>query len=58
MDWVCPAPRLNTAADFMKNTQKSKYFVYGVVATVVCVPLLLKAKETIKLTFQEGDVVW
>jgi len=41
----------------MKNTQKSKYFVYGVVATVVCVPLLLKAKETIKLTFQEGDVV-
>jgi hypothetical protein len=41
----------------MKYTQKSKYFIFGVVATFVCVPLILKAKETIKLTFQEGDVV-
>lgn len=41
----------------MKYTQKTKYFVFGAVATFVCVPLILKAKETIKLTFQEGDVV-
>jgi len=41
----------------MKYTQKTKYFVFGAVAAFVCIPLILKAKETIKLTFQEGDVV-
>jgi len=41
----------------MKFTQKSKYFVYGVIATAVLVPLGTYAIKTIPLTFAEGDVM-
>jgi len=41
----------------MKFTQKTKYFVYGVIATAVLVPLGSYAIKTIPLTFAEGDVM-
>jgi hypothetical protein len=41
----------------MKFTQKSKYFVYGVIVTAVLVPLGTYAIKTIPLTFAEGDVM-
>jgi len=41
----------------MKFTQKTKYFVYGVIATAVLVPLGTYAIKTIPLTFAEGDVM-
>jgi len=41
----------------MKFTQKIKYFIYGVIATVVLVPLGTYAIKTIPLTFAEGDVM-
>ena len=42
---------------FMKFSQKAKYFIYGVVAVGVLVPLAIKAVDTIPLTFNKGDVV-
>jgi Fibronectin type III domain len=41
----------------MKFTQKTKYFIYGSVATAVLVPLTIFAVETIPVTFSEGDVL-
>jgi hypothetical protein len=41
----------------MTFTQKAKYFVYGVIATAVLVPLGTYAIKTIPLTFAEGDVI-
>jgi len=41
----------------MKYTQKTKYFIYGVIATAVLVPLGTYAVKTIPVTFAEGDVV-
>ena len=41
----------------MKFTQKTKYFVYGVIATAVLVPLGTYAIKTIPITFAEGDVM-
>jgi hypothetical protein len=41
----------------MKYTQKTKYFIYGVIATAVLVPLGTYAVKTIPVTFSEGDVL-
>lgn len=41
----------------MKYTQKTKYFVFGSLATAVLVPLAIYAVETIPVTFSEGDVI-
>jgi len=41
----------------MKFILKIKYFVYGVIATAVLVPLGTYAIKTIPLTFAEGDVM-
>lgn len=41
----------------MKLTQKTKYFIFGVVATAVLIPLGSYAVKTIPLTFAEGDVL-
>ena len=41
----------------MKYTQKTKYFVFGALATAVLAPLAIYAVETIPITFSEGDVI-
>jgi Fibronectin type III domain len=41
----------------MKLTQKTKYFIFGVIATAVLIPLGSYAVKTIPLTFAEGDVL-
>jgi hypothetical protein len=41
----------------MKHIQKTKYFVFGAIATAVLVPLAIYAVETIPVTFGEGDVI-
>ena len=41
----------------MKLSQKTKYFVCGVIATVVLIPLAIKAVDTIPFQFSEGDVI-
>lgn len=41
----------------MKYTQKTKYFVFGALATAVLAPLAIYAVETIPVTFAEGDVI-
>ena len=41
----------------MKFTQKTKYFIFGAIATAVLVPLGTYAVKTIPVTFAEGDVV-
>jgi hypothetical protein len=41
----------------MKYTQKTKYFIYGVIATAVLIPLGTYAVKTIPVTFSEGDVL-
>lgn len=41
----------------MKYTQKTKYFVFGALATAVLAPLAIYAVETIPITFGEGDVI-
>lgn len=41
----------------MRYTHKVKYFTYGIVATAILVPLVIKAVETIPVTFAEGDVI-
>jgi hypothetical protein len=41
----------------MKYTQKTKYFIYGAIATAVLVPLGTYAVKTIPVTFSEGDVL-
>ena len=41
----------------MKYTQKTKYFIYGVLGTAVLVPLGTYAVKTIPVTFSEGDVL-
>lgn len=41
----------------MKCTQKTKYFVFGTLATAVLAPLAIYAVETIPVTFSEGDVI-
>ena len=41
----------------MKYTQKTKYFIYGVIATAVLVPLGTYAVKTIPVAFSEGDVL-
>ena len=41
----------------MKFTQKTKYFIFGAIATAVLVPLGTDAVKTIPVTFAEGDVV-
>jgi hypothetical protein len=43
--------------DNMKYTQKTKYFIYGVIATAVLLPLGTYAVKTIPVTFAEGDVL-
>jgi hypothetical protein len=52
-DSVTPSPK----GPVMKHAQKTRYFASGVVAALICAPLILKARETIRLTFQEGDVI-
>ena len=41
----------------MKYTQKTKYFVFGAIATAVLAPVMIYAVETIPVTFGEGDVI-
>jgi hypothetical protein len=41
----------------MKFTQKTKYFIFGAIATAVLVPLGTYAVKTIPVTFAEGDIV-
>lgn len=41
----------------MKLSQKVKYVGYGVIGTIVAIPLAIKAVETIPLTFNEGDII-
>lgn len=41
----------------MKYTQKTKFFLYGAIATSVLAPLVIYAVETIPVTFAEGDVI-
>jgi hypothetical protein len=41
----------------MKFSQKAKYFIYGVVAVGVLVPLAIKAVTTVPITFNKGDVI-
>jgi Fibronectin type III domain len=41
----------------MKLSQKAKYFIYGVVAVGVLVPLAIKAVESVPITFGKGDVI-
>jgi len=41
----------------MKFSQKTKYFIYGVIATAVLLPLGTYAVKTIPVTFSEGDVL-
>lgn len=41
----------------MKYTQKTKYFIFGALATAVLAPLAIYAVETIPVTFAEGDVI-
>lgn len=41
----------------MKYTQKTKYFVFGALATAVLAPIAIFAVETIPVTFAEGDVI-
>ena len=41
----------------LKYTQKTKYFVFGALATAVLAPLVIYAVETIPVTFGEGDVI-
>jgi hypothetical protein len=41
----------------MKLTQKTKYFIFGVIATAGLIPLGSYAVKTIPLTFAEGDCV-
>jgi hypothetical protein len=49
--------KLSAFGDKMKYTQKTKYFIYGVIATAVLVPLGTYAVKTIPVTFSEGDVI-
>lgn len=41
----------------MKFNQKSKYFAYGVVATLASAPLIIHAVDSIPITFAEGDII-
>ncbi len=41
----------------MKPIQKTKYFIFGAIATAVLIPLGSYAVKTIPLTFAEGDVL-
>jgi len=41
----------------LKYTQKTKYFIYGAIATAVLVPLTIKAVNTVPITFAKGDVL-
>jgi hypothetical protein len=41
----------------LKYSQKTKYFIYGAIATAVLVPLATYAVKTIPVTFSEGDVL-
>lgn len=41
----------------MNLRQKTKYVMYGVVGAVVMTPLVIKAVETIPITFEQGDVL-
>lgn len=41
----------------LKYSQKTKYFIYGAIATAVLVPLATYAVKTIPVTFAEGDVL-
>lgn len=43
--------------DAMKLSSKVKYVAAGAISAVVLVPLIVKAVETIPLSFQEGDVI-
>ena len=47
----------NAEKAHMKFTQKTKYFIFGAIATAVLVPLGTYAVKTIPVTFAEGDVV-
>ena len=48
---------MKAVAAHMKFTQKTKYFIFGAIATAVLVPLGTYAVKTIPVTFAEGDVV-
>ena len=47
----------NAEKAHMKFTQKTKYFIFGAIATAVLVPLGTYAVKTIPVTFAEGDVL-
>jgi len=41
----------------MQLSQKTKYFVCGVIVTVILIPLAIKAVDSVPLQFREGDVI-
>jgi len=41
----------------VKPFQKTKYFVFGSVVAVMAIPLVIKAADTIPLSFNKGDII-